>query len=125
MVMSHKILLRCHRLRTPLARSRGLLGSRLEGDHHYIVTPRSGRAGGERRTAAAPVYCRGRFAVSSAREVGERSERLNLAGGEGGDTLTVDCACMDESNEHESESRQLQQDHDRRGKGKNESALTG
>ena len=89
------------------------------------MTARSGRAGGERRTAAAPVYGRGRFAVSSAREVGERSERLNLAGGEGGDTLTLYCACMDESNEHESESRELQQDHDRRGKGKNESALTG
>ena len=40
------------------------------------------------------------------------SERL---GGECGDTVTLDCVCMDESDEYESESRELQQNHDRRG----------
>ncbi len=51
MVISHKIVLRRHRLRTPRARSRGLLRSWLEGDHQYIRTAKGGR---ERPASDAP-----------------------------------------------------------------------
>jgi len=114
MVISHKIVLRRHRLRTPRARSQGLLGSGLEEDHQHVRTARGDREGGERRTTAAPAQCRGGVAVNGAREVSEWSERRNLAGAERGDSLTLNYSCMDESGEHESESRRPQQNHGRR-----------
>lgn len=110
-VISHKIALRRHRLRTPLAQSRDLLGSWLGGGNRT----RGGRGGGEQRTTTAPVYCRGRAAVCSAREVGERSVRGDFTGAEWGDTLTLDCGCMNESGEHESKGRRSRPKHDRRG----------
>jgi hypothetical protein len=106
-VVSYKIVLRRHRLRKPLAQSRDLLGSWLGGGNRT-----RGREGSERRTTAAPVYCRVRVAVCSAREVGERSVRGDLAGAEWGDTLTLDCGCMDESGEHESEGKRSRPNHD-------------
>ena len=115
MVLSHKIVFRCHRPRTPLARSQSLLGSWLEEDHHYIRAARGDREGGERRTTAAPVYCRGGVAICGAREVRERSIRRDLAGAQWGDGLTLDCGCMDKSGEHESEGRRSKPNHDRRG----------
>lgn len=84
------------------------------GDHQYISTTRGGEECGERRTTAAPVYCRGCVAVSGAREVGERSLRFDLAGAECSDTVTLDCGCVDESGKHESGSggRRPQQNHE-------------
>ncbi len=49
MVVSHKTVFRCHRLRTPRAGSRGLLRSWLGEDNQYIRTTWDGREGGERR----------------------------------------------------------------------------
>jgi hypothetical protein len=72
----------------------------------------TGRAGSERRTTAAPVYCGGRVAVSCAREVGERSVRCDFVGAEWGDSLALDCGCMDKSEEHESEGKGLEPVHD-------------
>ncbi len=43
MVISHKIVFRCHRLRTPRARSRSLLGSWLEEEDQYIRAARGDR----------------------------------------------------------------------------------
>ena len=105
MVISHKTVLHRHLPQTPLAQSRGLLGSWLEEEHEYTRTVRGRREGREQRTTAAPVYGRGGVAVSSAREVGERSIRRDLAGAEWSDRLTLYCGCTGESSEHESESR--------------------
>jgi hypothetical protein len=87
MVISHNTAFYRRRLQTPLARSRGLRCSSLEGEHQYIMV---GRTGCSRRTTAAPVYGRGGATVCSAREVGERSVRGDLAGAEWGDSLTLD-----------------------------------
>ena len=79
-----------------------------------VPSTRVGREGGERRTAAAPVYCRGWVAICGARKVGERRVGFDLGGEECGDALTLQYGRMDESGQHERKGRGLQKNHDRR-----------